>query len=200
VRVYRVEVGEALMASPSAPALSLPDKPSIAVLPFQNISGDPEQEYFADGMVEDIITALSRIVNAAGAWHVSSFVRTWLGQPDLAVDHEMRAMRLSPLDPRIGVMEFAAAIAHFCAGHIGEAVTWVRKGTRDLPNWPVGLATAAAIYALGGQVEEARDAVARLRQVNPTAHLADIMSLFPLRRSADMARVTEGLIKAGMPH
>jgi adenylate cyclase len=40
-------------------ALPLPDKPSIAVLPFQNLSGDPEQEYFADGMVEDIITALS---------------------------------------------------------------------------------------------------------------------------------------------
>jgi TolB-like protein len=41
--------------------LSLPDKPSIAVLPFQNMSGDTEQEYFADGMVEDIITGLSRI-------------------------------------------------------------------------------------------------------------------------------------------
>ena len=41
--------------------LALPDKPSIAVLPFQNISGDPEQEYFADGMVEEITTALSRI-------------------------------------------------------------------------------------------------------------------------------------------
>ena len=40
--------------------LALPDKPSIAVLPFQNMSGDPEQEYFADGIVEDIITALSR--------------------------------------------------------------------------------------------------------------------------------------------
>jgi TolB-like protein/class 3 adenylate cyclase/Tfp pilus assembly protein PilF len=46
------------VASPSV--LPLPDKPSIAVLPFQNMSGDPEQEYFADGMVEDIITALSR--------------------------------------------------------------------------------------------------------------------------------------------
>ena len=43
------------------PALSLPDKPSIAVLPFHNLSGDPEQDYFADGMVEDIITGLSRI-------------------------------------------------------------------------------------------------------------------------------------------
>jgi adenylate cyclase len=45
----------------SGPAPALPDKPSIAVLPFQNMSGDPEQEYFADGMVEEIITALSRI-------------------------------------------------------------------------------------------------------------------------------------------
>jgi adenylate cyclase len=44
----------------SKPALALPDKPSIAVLPFANMSGDPEQEYFADGIVEDIITALSR--------------------------------------------------------------------------------------------------------------------------------------------
>src|SRR6516225_8481317 len=44
-----------------AAALPTPDKPSIAVLPFANISGDPEQEYFADGMVEEIITALSRI-------------------------------------------------------------------------------------------------------------------------------------------
>jgi TolB-like protein/class 3 adenylate cyclase/Tfp pilus assembly protein PilF len=45
---------------PEAIQLALPDKPSIAVLPFQNMSGDPEQEYFADGIVEDIITALSR--------------------------------------------------------------------------------------------------------------------------------------------
>src|SRR5207245_6419098 len=42
-------------------ALSLPDRPSIAVLPFTNMSGDPEQDYFADGMVEEIITALSRL-------------------------------------------------------------------------------------------------------------------------------------------
>jgi adenylate cyclase len=41
--------------------LTLPDKPSIAVLPFQNLSGDPKQEYFADGVVEDILTGLARI-------------------------------------------------------------------------------------------------------------------------------------------
>src|SRR5262245_58452599 len=59
VRVYRVRL-EVAAQTPS-PTLTVPDKPSIAVLPFQNMSGDPEQEYFADGVVEDIITALSRI-------------------------------------------------------------------------------------------------------------------------------------------
>jgi adenylate cyclase len=64
VRVYRVRDAGTTVKSPSAPVppvLTLPDKPSIAVLPFANMSGDPEQEYFADGMVEEIITALSRI-------------------------------------------------------------------------------------------------------------------------------------------
>ena len=72
VRVYSLQVGVPAQAKPAAsssadapekPAerLALPDRPSIAVLPFQNMSGDPEQEYFADGMVEDIITGLSRI-------------------------------------------------------------------------------------------------------------------------------------------
>src|ERR1019366_4558957 len=56
VRVYGVRLQDA----PASAVLKLPDKPSIAVLPFQNISGDPEQEYFADGLVEDITTGLSR--------------------------------------------------------------------------------------------------------------------------------------------
>jgi adenylate cyclase len=61
VRAYRVMMagGPTAVHASSDPPLS--DKPSIAVLPFANISGDPEQEYFADGMVEEIITALSRI-------------------------------------------------------------------------------------------------------------------------------------------
>src|SRR4051794_12515727 len=59
IRIYRVQT--ATPAAQPLAALPLPDKPSIAVLPFQNMSGDPEQEYFADGMVEEIITALSRI-------------------------------------------------------------------------------------------------------------------------------------------
>ena len=63
VRVYRVR-DQAIPAKEPAPAspqpLPLPDKPSIAVLPFANMSSDPEQEFFSDGIAEDVITALSR--------------------------------------------------------------------------------------------------------------------------------------------
>jgi TolB-like protein/tetratricopeptide (TPR) repeat protein len=68
MRVYSLEVGLAASAQPTPVApvgpstrRSLPEKPSIAVLPFQNMSGDAEQDYFADGMVEDIITGLARM-------------------------------------------------------------------------------------------------------------------------------------------
>jgi adenylate cyclase len=67
MRAWRMRIDSAsasvlpkFVSTVSGPPLPLPDKPSIAVLPFQNISGDPEQDYFADGMVEEIITALSR--------------------------------------------------------------------------------------------------------------------------------------------
>jgi adenylate cyclase len=79
VRVYRIQLDEALTAATPTAALPLLDKPSIAVLPFQNLSGDPEQEYFTDGMVEEIITALSRICWLFVIARNSTF--TYKGQP-----------------------------------------------------------------------------------------------------------------------
>jgi adenylate cyclase len=62
VRVYRVRASVESKAAPArGETLPLPDKPSIAILPFANMSGDPEQEHFADGIAEDIITGLSRL-------------------------------------------------------------------------------------------------------------------------------------------
>jgi TolB-like protein len=75
VRVYQLHSGRTMQA----PVLALPDKPSIAVLPFQNMSGDPEQEYFADGIVDEIITALSRFRSLFVIARNSSF--TYKGRP-----------------------------------------------------------------------------------------------------------------------
>ena len=61
VRVFRAQLGTRKAAVETAPALALPDKPSLAVLPFQNMTGDADQEYFVDGMVEEITTAISRL-------------------------------------------------------------------------------------------------------------------------------------------
>jgi adenylate cyclase len=80
IRAYRV-LGDTSPTDtpPMGSNLPLPDKPSIAVLPFANMSGDPEQEYFADGMVEEIITALSRIRWLFVIARNSTF--TYKGQP-----------------------------------------------------------------------------------------------------------------------
>lgn len=69
----------AVVAGDPVPTLTLPDKPSIAVLPFTNLSSDPEQEYFADGMVEDIITGLSRSTTLFVIARNSTF--TYKGKP-----------------------------------------------------------------------------------------------------------------------
>ena len=76
VRIFRVPVETASSASSPAPTSSLgtSDKPSIAVLPFDNMSGDPEQEYFADGLAEDIITTLSKLAGLRVIARYSSFV------------------------------------------------------------------------------------------------------------------------------
>jgi adenylate cyclase len=79
MRVWRVPNGRAVPALQNrlpldgAELLALPDKPSIAVLPFQNMSGDPDQDYFADGMVDEITTALSRFKNLFVIARNSSF-------------------------------------------------------------------------------------------------------------------------------
>src|SRR5262245_52946330 len=62
VRVYRIDTVQQFRGAPQTRAtLALPDKPSIAVLPFTNLSGDPDQQYFGDGIAEDILTDLAKL-------------------------------------------------------------------------------------------------------------------------------------------
>ena len=74
LRVYRLKLEEEGAAPPAASPTPSPEQPSIAVLPFQNMSGDPEQEHFCDGLVEDIITTLSKLAGLRVIARNSSFV------------------------------------------------------------------------------------------------------------------------------
>jgi adenylate cyclase len=89
VRVYRLDPGTAAPAPAALPAPAKGGKPSIAVLPFTNMSGDPEQAYFADGLTEDIITTLSKLAGLTVTARNSSFV-----YKDRAVDVREAARQL----------------------------------------------------------------------------------------------------------
>ena len=115
---------------PPESALALPDKPSIAVLPFVNMSGDPEQEYFADGMVEEIITALSRFKSLFVIARNSSF--TFKGR---AVDIKEVGRRLGVRYVLEGAVRKASGKVRI-TGQLIDAVTgahiWADRFERDL--------------------------------------------------------------------
>jgi TolB-like protein len=157
-------------AVPETPtsALSLPDRPSIAVLPFTNLSGDPEQDYFADGMVEEIITALSRLRWLFVIARNSSF--TYKGRPvdvrqvgrELGVRYVMEgSVRKSANRVRItGQLIDASTGAHIWADRFDGAM----ENIFDLQDQ----ITARVVGAIAPKVEHAEIERARRK---PTANL-----------------------------
>ena len=150
--------------------------------------------------------ALQLNPNLAEAWHFSGWAKIYLGEPEVAIEHLAHAMRLSPLDPIIFVVQMAVAFAHFFAGRYNDASSWAEKALaassprlQEKPGYYPALLIAAASNALAGRLEEARSALARSRQLNPAAHISNLKNQVPLRRSEDLARYAEGLRKAGLP-
>jgi adenylate cyclase len=172
VRAYAVLAGApgALTEGLSAPP-PLPDKPSIAVLPFENMSGDPEQEYFADGMVEEITTALSRFKWLFVIARNSSF--TFKGK---AVDVKEVGRRLGVRYVLEGSVRKASGKVRI-TGQLIDAVTgahiWADRFERDLTDVfalqdEVTLAVVSAIEPKMLQTEI--ESATRRRPENLTAY------------------------------
>jgi TolB-like protein/Flp pilus assembly protein TadD len=143
--------------------------------------------------------ALALNPNLATGWFNSGFVRVWLGEPELAIEHLTRAMRLSPLDTLFFAMQTATAFAHFFAGRNSEALSWAEKALQRNPNFNGTKGIAAACYAFAGRQQEAQKAAAHLLQTDPSFRVSNLTDYYPLRRQQDVARYAEGLRKAGLP-
>jgi TolB-like protein/Tfp pilus assembly protein PilF len=153
----------------------------------------------ADAGVTFIDRALVLNPNLFEGWVYSGIVRYWLGKPDLAVEHLARAMRLSPLDPRMLWMQNGTAHAHFVAGSYDEASSWAGMVLRERPKTHSALRIAAASNALAGHMEEANKLGARLRQLDPSLRVSNLKDALGPFRPEDLARYEEGLRKAGLP-
>jgi TolB-like protein/Tfp pilus assembly protein PilF len=137
--------------------------------------------------------------NLAAGWLWSAFIRVWLGDPELALQHVERAMRLSPHDPMLFNMQACTAAAHFFAGRYAEASAWALKAVRDNPRHLLAQIIAAASTALTGRITDAQRTVERVLQIDPSLSIANLQEFVPLRRSEDVSRFAEGLRKAGLP-
>jgi len=152
-----------------------------------------------DDGAEMIDRALVVNPNLAAAWNYSGWIRAYRGELDTAVEHQARAMRLSPLDALMYNMQGGTALAHLLAGRYGEAISFARQSLQNQPDYRSGLRILAASSALDGRREDARKAVARLYQHDPAVRVSNLSDRFPLRRPEDIARFADGLRKAGLP-
>ena len=152
----------------------------------------------AEGGAALIDRALALSPNLAWAWLYSGSTRMWLGQSDVAIEHLARAMRLSPLDPRIPDVQTATAHAHFIAGRYDEASSWAEKALAEAI-FALALRVAAASNALAGRLGHAQKSMTRLLELDPTLRGSNLRNRLPPLRPEHFARLAEGLRKAGLP-
>jgi tetratricopeptide (TPR) repeat protein len=137
--------------------------------------------------------------NLASAWFLAGFLRTWNGEPDAAIEHFTRAMRMSPLDPELYRMQAGLAAAHLFAGRFDTASSWAEKAFRELPSFLMVVSVIAASHALAGRSDEAQRAMKHLRELDPTLRVSNLADWIPIRRAEDRATFADGLRKAGLP-
>jgi tetratricopeptide (TPR) repeat protein len=152
-----------------------------------------------DGGGALIDRALLLNTNLAAAWQASGWIRVYLSDFEAAIERIGRAMRLTPHDPDIVDMQTGTAVAHFLAGRYTEALAWAEMAVRQQPNFCPAIRALAASSAMAGRQDQARKAIATLRELDPDLRVSRLRDLFPIRRPEDFARWEEGIRRAGLP-
>jgi adenylate cyclase len=123
--------------------------------------------YFGEdigAMLALVDRALALDPNSAGSWHNSGLLRSWAGLPDIAIEHIETAVRLSPRIP-VGRSMIQLGLAHFLARRFDAAVPQLVLAIQEDPSHPMPQRVLAACYAQMGRLDEAREAVTRLREI-----------------------------------
>jgi TolB-like protein len=152
-----------------------------------------------DGSIALLDRAAFLNPNLAAAWFLGGFLRTWRGEPEGAIAHFERAMRLSPVDPELYRMHAGIAMAHLFAGRLEEASAWAENAYSNLPSLLLAAGAVAASRALAGREEEARRAMAHFRALDPELRISTLATWLPIHRAEDLSIFAEGLRKAGLP-
>jgi TolB-like protein len=152
-----------------------------------------------DGGIVLIDKAVALNPNFAPAWFLGGFLQIWRGEHDDAIARFERAMRLSPLDPEMFRMHAGVAMVHLLAGRFDDASSVAEKSYRDFPDFLIVVGTMAASHALAGRADEARRAMEHLRRLDPALRISNLRDWLPLHRPQDLAMLTDGLRKAGLP-
>jgi tetratricopeptide (TPR) repeat protein len=137
--------------------------------------------------------------NLATAWIASATLRAFLGDANMAAEHAARAMRLSPLDPLMFLIDVIAALAHFLAGRYGEAWPLAERSCRERPQFLGAIRAAAATNALAGRLNEARGFIAQALQFDPELRISNLKNRVTWFRPEDFAKYAEALRRAGLP-
>ena len=144
--------------------------------------------------------ALSLEPNGARSLGIGGMIKVWLGEQEAGIERLALAMRLSPFDPSTPAWRGAMALANFLLGRYAEAASWSASGLQLTPDAQYLLRFDAASNALAGRMERAQEAVARLRELNPTLRVSNLREVFsPFRRAEDLTKLEDGLRQAGLP-
>ena len=143
--------------------------------------------------------ALALNPNLAAAWTVSGWLRASFGDPDLAIEHLMHAIRLNPLDPLMFLTQAFLAFAHFHAGRYDEAWPMAERACHERPNFLGAQRMAAVCNAAAGRLDEARRCVARALQLDPDLRISNLKDRMGPRRAEDFSKYVEAMRKAGLP-